>query len=78
VNVAFLASAYKHGDLMDEYDSPDDADAGEVIGLASALMEEDRNRRDRVDLKQVGAELGVPAEYVERAESELCRKRAQG
>jgi hypothetical protein len=77
VIVAFLASAYKHGDLMDEYDSPDDADAGEVIGLASALMEEDRNRRDRVDLKQVGAELGVPAEYVERAESELRRKRAQ-
>jgi hypothetical protein len=64
------------GVLMVEYDGADD-DAGEVIGLASALMAEDRKRSERVDLKQVGAELGVPAEYVERAESELRRKRAR-
>jgi hypothetical protein len=65
------------GVFMVEQDGHDDEDAGEVIGLASALMAEDRNRRERVDLKQIGAELGVPAEYVERAESELRRKRAQ-
>jgi hypothetical protein len=63
--------------LMAKHDGLDDEDAGEVIGLASALMAEDQDRRERVDLKQVGAELGVPAEYVERAESELRRKRAQ-
>jgi hypothetical protein len=63
--------------FMVEHDGHDDEDAGEVIGLASALMAEDRDRRARVDLEQIGAELGVPAEYVERAESELRRKRAQ-
>src|SRR3954469_26045899 len=65
------------GVLMVEHDGPDDEDAGEVIGLASALMAKDHDRRERVDLKQVGAELGVPAEYVERAESELRRRRAR-
>jgi hypothetical protein len=65
------------GVLMVEHDGPDDEDAGEVIGLASALMAEDRDRRERVDLKQIGAELGVPAEYVERAERALRRKRAK-
>ncbi len=55
-------------------DSGDDR-AAEVIEVASELMEADEKAALHVNMREVGAELGIPARYIDQAEAELGRRR---
>jgi len=52
-------------------------EAGEVIKVATDLMESDRARREEPDVHAIGEELGVPRPYVDRAVAELERRRVR-
>lgn len=52
-------------------------DPAEVIEVASELMEADREKQERVDLRAIGEEVGVPAPYVDKAVAELDRRQVE-
>jgi hypothetical protein len=50
-------------------------DVDDVIGLAAELMQQDQETLGVEDLKEVGAELDIPPEYIDRARTELRQRR---
>lgn len=52
-------------------------DVDDVIGLAAEMKNADEGQLSVEDVKSVAAEVGVPAPYVERALTELERRKAQ-
>jgi hypothetical protein len=52
-------------------------DVDEVIELASRMRQESQGRLTPEELQEIGEELGIPAQYVERAREELGRRRIQ-
>ncbi len=52
-------------------------DVDEVIGLASRMRQESQGRLTAEEMAEIGAELGIPAEYVDQAREELSRRRAE-
>ncbi len=56
-------------------DETDYEDVDEVIGIAERMMQKQESALSDEELQEVGAELGIPAEYVDRARNELQRRR---
>lgn len=53
--------------MADRPSDPPEHDPGEVIAVAGELMDADREKALRVDPKEIGDELGVPPEYIDKA-----------
>ena len=52
-------------------------DVDEVIGLAAELRHQSEDLLSPEELAAIGEELGIPAEFVDRARQELTRRREQ-
>jgi hypothetical protein len=63
--------------MADRNPDPPEYDAREVIAVAEALIDADREEAIRVDMKEIGAELGVPPEYIDKAVLAIERRKAE-
>lgn len=52
-----------------------EADVDDVIEIAAKMMAEEEGQLSLTELQEVGEELDIPAEYVERAQKELVEQR---
>ena len=51
-------------------------DVDDVVGLAMRMMHEEEGQLSLREMQEVGEELDIPPEYIERAQAELQRERA--
>ncbi len=61
--------------LQEKFESLPDEDIDDVIGIAAELMQQDDDALDRAEMIAVGRDLDIPEEYLDRAYSELQKKR---
>lgn len=54
-----------------------EADVDDVVEIALQMMDEDEGQLSLEELREIGDDLDIPAEYIERAQTELQKTRAE-
>lgn len=63
--------------MTESNDETDYEDVDDIIGIAERLKQKNQESLSDEELQEVGAELGIPAEYIDQARDELERRRRE-